>query len=64
MCRDSALSAINLMENTGKRFVYISAERGIYLLPRYLSCKREVETHLEENSVPYCIVRPGFMYAE
>ena len=34
------------------------------LLPRYISTKREVETYLQGFSVPYCIVRPGVMYAK
>ena len=51
MNRDSALvpAKVLLNEEDPKTFVYISAERGIPMIPRYLSTKREVEEFLLQN---------------
>lgn len=66
MNRDTALAAVKLLEGTDKTFVYLSAERGVPVAPRYLSTKREVEDYLKMNSdkFNYAIVRPGFMYSD
>lgn len=65
MNRDTALAAVKLLEGTDKTFVYLSAERGIPVLPRYLATKRQVEDYLKINSdkLNYAIIRPGFLYA-
>lgn len=62
--RDTALAASKLLEGTDKTFVYISAEKGLVIAPRYLSTKRQVEEHLKNNSekLNYTVLRPGFMY--
>jgi nucleoside-diphosphate-sugar epimerase len=65
MNRDSALTLLGEMASMPKPFVYVSAERGMFFSPRYLSTKREVEAFLaNQNTVPYAVVRPGFMYRE
>lgn len=63
--RDTALTILSQIEGLDKTFVFLSAERGISVLPRYLSTKREVEQYLSENQnkVPSTVVRPGFMYS-
>lgn len=65
MNRDTALAAVKLLEYTDKTFVYLSAERGIPVAPRYLDTKRQVEEYLKINSdkFNFGIVRPGFMYS-
>jgi len=65
MNRDSALILLGELANTPKPFVYVSAERGMFFSPRYLSTKREVEAFLaKQTAIPYAVVRPGFMYRE
>ena len=48
MNRDTALvpAKVLLDEDDPKTFVFISAERGLPIAPRYLSTKREVEDFL------------------
>jgi hypothetical protein len=64
MNRDSALRVLELLENTDKTFVYISAERGLFFSPRYLSTKREVEDYLQSKAdrINYSILKPGLIY--
>lgn len=64
MNRDTALRVLEKIENSNKAFVYISAERGLFFSPRYLSTKREVEEYLHSHSdrIPYSILRPGIIY--
>lgn len=66
MNRDTALKVCETIENKDIPFVYISAERGMFFSPRYLSTKREVEDYLASNrdKIPSTVLRPGFMYAE
>lgn len=66
MNRDSAIRVLEQLENTNKTFVYISAERGLFFSPRYLSTKREVEEYLQYRAdrLAYSILRPGFIYAD
>ena len=65
MNRDSALILLKELAKQPKPFVYVSAERGMFFSPRYLSTKREVEAYLaQQTTVPYAVVRPGFMYRE
>lgn len=65
MNRDSALTLLGELNSRPKPFVYVSAERGMFFSPRYLSTKREVEDFLKKQTqVPYAVVRPGFMYRE
>jgi len=64
MNRDTALK---VCETLGQQnFVYISAERGMFFAPRYISTKREVEAYLEQNRerINGCVLRPGYMYSE
>jgi len=63
--RDSALRICEALEGKDKTFVYLSAQRGLFFSPRYLSTKRDVEDYLSKNreKVPSCVVRPGFMYS-
>lgn len=63
MNRDTALRICELIHGQNKTFVYMSAERGMFFSPRYLSTKREVETYLSQNQnqIPSCVVRPGFV---
>jgi hypothetical protein len=65
MNRDTALAVARAVEDTGKKFVYISAARGHFLIPGYITTKREVETWLDEHqdSLPSSVLRPGFMYS-
>jgi nucleoside-diphosphate-sugar epimerase len=65
MNRDTALKVCENIENKDIPFVYISAERGMFFSPRYLSTKREVEDYLASNrdKIPSSVVRPGFMYS-
>mmetsp|Transcript_17229 Transcript_17229/g.31005 ORF Transcript_17229/g.31005 Transcript_17229/m.31005 type:complete len:244 (-) Transcript_17229:10374-11105(-) len=64
MNRDSAIKVLETLENTNKHFVYISAERGMFFSPRYLSTKREVEDYMQTRAdrLSYSILRPGFIY--
>lgn len=63
MNRDTALKALEAMKGLKTRFVYVSAERGMFFSPRYLRTKREVEEYLARNAneINYAVVRPGFM---
>ena len=65
MNRDTAFKVCETIENKDIPFVYISAERGMFFSPRYLSTKREVEDYLASNrdKIPSTVLRPGFMYA-
>lgn len=60
------MKVIELLENTQKRFIYVSAERGLAVAPRYLQTKREVEEYLRNNNtrLKSVIIRPGVMYSE
>lgn len=64
--RDTALAASKLLEGTDKTFVYVSAEKGLAIAPRYLSTKREVEEHLKNiaDKLNYAVLRPGFIYSD
>ena len=65
MNRDSALTLLGELNSRPKPFVYVSAERGMFFSPRYLSTKREVEAFLaKQTQIPFAVVRPGFMYSE
>lgn len=62
--RDTALTVAKQMLEKDKNFVFISADRGIPLVPTYISTKREVEDFLSQNreKLRSAVVRPGFMY--
>ena len=66
MNRDTAFKICEVIENKDIPFVFISAERGMFFSPRYLSTKREVEDYLASNrdKIPSTVLRPGFMYSE
>jgi nucleoside-diphosphate-sugar epimerase len=65
MNRDTALKVCQCLESKNIPFVFISAERGMFFSPRYLSTKREVEDYLAANrdKLPSAVIRPGFMYS-
>ena len=56
MNRDTALRICEVIENKDIPFVYISAERGIFFSPRYLSTKKYVEDYLASNRDKFLIV--------
>jgi hypothetical protein len=64
MNRDTALTILNEIKGKDIPFAYLSSERGICFAPGYINTKREVEEFLMKNkeSIPYSIIRPGFMY--
>ena len=64
--RDTALKICEVIENKNIPFVYISAAKGLFFSPRYLSTKREVEDYLTNNQdkIISSVLRPGFLYSD
>lgn len=63
--RDSAFTAAELVKGTESNFVYLSASRGMFFSPRYLSTKQDVEFWLKTNqSIHSTVLQPGFMWRE
>jgi nucleoside-diphosphate-sugar epimerase len=62
--RDTAFKAIEAVKPFKTRFVFVSAEYGLFFSLRYIETKLEVEERLYENydKMSYAILRPGFMY--
>ena len=64
--RDTAYRICETIENKSIPFVFISAAKGLFLFPDYLSTKRDVEEYLisKKDIIPNSILRPGLMYEE
>ena len=64
--KDTALRICETIESKNISFVYISAEKGVFFSPKYLSTKREVEDYLTINKdkITSSVLRPGFLYSD